>query len=140
MARAAAEAAGAELMRAEDTLSDHLLEAQGYLFVCPENLASMSGAMKEMFDRTYYDALGRIEGRPYASIIAAGSDGEGAQRQLDRIATGWRLKRVAEIMIVNFAAQTPSEIMAPKRVPDKVLNRCRELGLALCEGIRAGMF
>lgn len=140
MARAAAEAAGAELMRAEDTLSDHLLEAQGYLFVCPENLASMSGAMKEMFDRTYYDALGRIEGRPYASIIAAGSDGEGAQRQLDRIATGWRLKRVAEIMIVNFAAQTPSEIMTPKRVPDKVLNRCRELGLALCEGIRAGMF
>ena len=91
LAAAACEGAGegAQLLRACDTAPDDLLAAGGYLFCCPENLASMSGEMKEMFDRCYYPVLGRIEGRPYATVIAAGSDGEGAQRQLDRIATGW---------------------------------------------------
>lgn len=96
--------------------------------------------MKEFFDRTYYDLLGRIEGRAYASIIAAGSDGAGALRQLDRIATGLRLKRVAEPIIVNFAAQTPEAIVAPKRVPHQTLKECRELGEALSEGLRIGVF
>jgi len=111
-----------------------------YLFVGPENLATLSGAMKEMLDRCYYPLLGRIEGRPYATIIAAGSDGAGAQRQLDRIATGWRLKRVAEPMIVNFSAQTPEEILAFKQVPPATIRSCREMGAALVEGIRAGIF
>ena len=128
------------LVAASDVESDMLLAAGGYLFVCPENLASMSGMMKEMFDRTYYPVLGRIEGRPYATIIAAGSDGEGAQRQIDRIATGWRVKRVADEMIVNFAAQTPEAIMATKSVPEEVLERCKELGAAMSEGIAMGVF
>ncbi|MBI1403762.1 MAG: flavodoxin family protein [Porphyrobacter sp.] len=142
MAAAAAEGAGgrARLMRADGVTADDLLAARGYLFACPENLATMSGLMKEMFDRTYYAVLGQVEGRPYATIIAAGSDGEGAQRQIDRIATGWRLRRVADPVIVNFAAQTPEAIAAPKQVPDKVLKQCRELGSALAEGLNLGIF
>jgi multimeric flavodoxin WrbA len=141
MAEAAAEAAqGARLLQADAVTAAELRGARGYLFVCPENLASMSGLMKEMFDRTYYDVLGQIEGRPYATIIAAGSDGSGAQRQIDRILAGWRLRRVADPMIVNFAAQTPEAIAAPKQVPAKVLKQCRELGLALAEGLRLGIF
>lgn len=93
-----------------------------------------------MFDRNYYPVLGRIEGRPYATIIAAGSDGEGAQRQIDRIATGWRLKRVAEPKIVNFNAQTPEAILAPKHVDDRILVECREMGHALTVGLRLGVF
>ena len=120
--------------------ADDLLGAAGYLFVCPENLAALSGAMKEMFDANYYPVLGKIEGRPYATIIAAGSDGEGAQRQLDRIATGWRLKRVAEPLIVNFAAQTPEEILAAKAPSTKVLQNCRNLGKGVAEGIALGVF
>ena len=111
-----------------------------YLFVCPENLATMSGMMKEMFDRCYYPVLGRIEGRPFATAIAAGSDGEGAQRQIDRIAQGWRLKRVAEPLIVNTSAQTPDEILAEKTVAYEELRKCRELGEALAEGLRQGIF
>ena len=111
-----------------------------YLFVCPENLATMSGMMKEMFDRCYYPVLGRIEGRPFATAIAAGSDGEGAQRQIDRIAKGWRLKRVAEPLIVNTSAQTPDEILAEKTVACEELRKCRELGEALAEGLRQGIF
>jgi multimeric flavodoxin WrbA len=100
----------------------------------------MSGLMKEMFDRAYYPLLGRIEGRPYATIIAAGSDGEGAQRQIDRIVTGWRLRRVTEPMIVNLAAQSPERIAAAKQVPEAALDKAREIGAALAEGIRLGVF
>lgn len=142
MARAAAEGAGehATLMRAEDVTPVDLLNAKGYLFVCPENLASMSGLMKEMFDRCYYEVLGRIEGRAYATIVAAGSDGEGAQRQIDRIITGWRLKRVAEPMIFNFDAQTPERILASKKVPQGALSSCKDVGAALAEGLASGIF
>lgn len=142
LARAAAEGAGApgRLVRAEDVTSDLLIAAGGYLFVGPENLAALSGAMKEMFDRCYYPCLGRIEGRPYATIICAGSDGENAQRQLDRIATGWRLKRVAEGVIVNTAAQTPEAILAPKTIAKDRLAEARDLGAALAEGLAAGIF
>jgi len=147
-ARAMAEAAyagargeaEARLVRAEDCSPDDLLKAAGYLFVCPENLASMSGAMKEFFDRCYYPALGRIEGRAYATAIAAGSDGTGAERQLDRIATGWRLRRVAESLIVNTSAQTPETILAPKHIAEPELARCRELGAALAAGLALGAF
>lgn len=140
MAKAVACADDALLMRADRVEPDHLLEASGYVFVGPENLAALSGMMKEMFDANYYAVLGRLEGRPYASVIAAGSDGQGAQRQLDRIATGWRLKRVAEPMIVNFAAQSPDEILAPKSPSEAVLEQCRELGEAMAEGLRLGVF
>ncbi|MCK0128513.1 NAD(P)H-dependent oxidoreductase [Erythrobacter sp. F6033] len=140
MARAVADVASAQLIRARDVTSDVLLAANGYIFVCPENLGGLSGEMKEMFDQTYYAALGKIEGRAYATVIAAGSDGEGAQRQLDRIVTGWRLKRTIEPMIVNFAAQTPEAIWAEKTVPSHVLDDCRNLGRGFEEGLLLGLF
>ncbi|WP_285710300.1 flavodoxin family protein [Erythrobacter oryzae] len=142
LARAAAEGAGpaAWLVGAGEAEPAMLLAADGYIFVCPENLGSMSGLMKEAFDRAYYPLLGQVEGRAYATLIAAGSDGEGAQRQIDRIATGWRLKRVAPPVIVNLAAQTPEAIAAPKTVPHAALVQARETGAALAEGLRLGLF
>lgn len=142
LARAAAEGAGdaAWLVPAADAAPEMLLAADGYLFVCPENLGSMTGLMKEAFDRAYYPLLGRVEGRPYATLIAAGSDGEGAQRQIDRIVTGWRLRRVAPPVIVNLGAQTPEAIAAPKTVPAAALVQARDTGAALAEGLRLGLF
>ncbi len=142
MALAAAQGAGdaARILRASEVSPEDILQASAYLFVCPENLASMSGEMKEMFDRCYYPVLGRIEGRAFATLIAAGSDGEGAQRQIDRIATGWRLRRVADPVILCFDAQTPEAIMAAKTVSEERLSQCRELGAALAEGLALGMF
>ncbi|MEX0341464.1 MAG: flavodoxin family protein [Erythrobacter sp.] len=142
LARAAYRGAGegGRLMRAADVSPEELLAAGGYLFCCPENLASMSGEMKEMFDRCYYPVLGRIEGRPYATIIAAGSDGEGAQRQIDRIAKGWRLKRVAEPWIEMMHAQEPEDILARKFVEGASLERAAELGEGLSEGVAQGIF
>lgn len=118
---------------------DDLLAAQGYLFACPENLGSMSGEMKEMFDRCYYPVLGLVEGRPYATIVSAGSDGQGAQRQIDRIATGWRLKRVAEPIIIAFHAQTAAAILARKTATADAIGQCRDLGATMAEGIAMGV-
>ena len=142
MAEAAAEGAGprARLIAADEAQPKLLVAAAGYIFACPENLATMSGAMKEMFDRAYYPLLGAVEGRPYATLIAAGSDGSGAQAQIDRIVTGWRLRRVAPPLICNLDAQTPAQIMAPKQVPAEVLHQCRELGEALASGLELGIF
>jgi multimeric flavodoxin WrbA len=128
------------LLAAVEATPEDLLSAGGYLFAAPENLGSLSGAMKEMFDRCYYPLLGRVEGRPYATAIAAGSDGRGAQAQVDRIVTGWRLRRVAEPLIVNMGAQTPEAILAPKHPGVSDLEVCRELGAALAEGLALGVF
>ena len=144
MAGAAAEAARAEaptvLKTAADAGPEDLLRAEGYLFCAPENLAALSGLMKEFFDRCYYPVLGRIEGRPYAQMICAGSDGEGAARQTARIAIGWRLREGQPPLIVCTHAQTPEAILAQKTIPETELDRCRELGAAMAAGLSLGMF
>jgi NAD(P)H-dependent FMN reductase len=142
MARAVAHGAGegALLIAAAQVAPDHLLSAAGYVFVGPENLGGLSGVMKDMFDRCYYPVLGAIEGRPYATAIAAGSAGQGAEAQIDRIVTGWRLRRVAPSLIVNCDAQTPERILAAKMVLSADLARCRDLGASIAEGLRLGIF
>ena len=146
MAQAAADAAATEdgvtvrLVTAQLAGPDDVLAADGYLFACPENLASMAGVMKDFFERSYYPVLGRIEGRAYATMVCAGSDGEGAVRQIARIALGWRLKPIAEPLIVCTHAQTPQAILAPKIIPQTELDRCRELGATLAAGLVMGIF
>lgn len=128
------------LLRAPEAGAAEMLAADGYLFATPENLAAVSGLMKDFFDRSYYGVLDRIQGRPYASLICAGSDGHNAARQIERIATGWRLKPVAEPLIICTHAQTPEAILAPKQIAPADLQRCRELGQAFATGLSLGVF
>lgn len=130
----------AELLTAAGADVAHMLAADGYLFVTPENLATMAGRMKDFFDRIYYGVLDKVSGRPYATIIAAGTDGEGAARQIQRIATGLRLKEIAAPLVVRNGAQTPEQILAPKQVPEVDLGRARELGAAIAAGLASGVF
>jgi multimeric flavodoxin WrbA len=104
------------LLHASQAGPADMLGADGYLFATPENLASMSGLMKDFFDRCYYAALDQVNGRPYATLVCAGSDGRNAVRQIERIATGWRLKPVAEALIVCTQAQTPEQILRKKQI------------------------
>lgn len=146
MAEAAAAAADREpgvevrIIPAEAAEADDLVAADGYLFAAPENLAALSGEMKAFLDRCYYPALDKLNGRPYAALIAAGSDGTGAARQLARIATGWRLKPIAEPLILCTSAQTPAEILAPKTLSAEQLAASRELGAAFAAGLAMGVF
>jgi multimeric flavodoxin WrbA len=128
------------LLHARDAGPDDVLNADGYVFVTPENLASMSGLMKDFFDRTYYGVLDRVNGRPYAALICAGSDGQGAARQVERIALGWRLEPIAPTLIVITHAQSPEAILRPKIIDSGSLRQCEELGQALAAGLELGIF
>ena len=146
MAHAAAAGAAREsgvrvrLECSQDSGPQALLDSDGYLFACPENLAAISGLMKDFFDRSYYPVLGRIEGRPYATLVCAGSDGSNACRQIERIATGWRLRAISPALIVCTHAQTPEDILKPKTIPPSGLSRCEELGATLAAGLSLGIF
>lgn len=144
MAQAAHDAAKGEtetvLKPADQAGPDDLLAADGYLFCAPENLAALSGVMKDFFDRCYYPVLGRIEGRAYVQMVCAGSDGENAVRQTARIAQGWRLRAVQEALIICTHAQSPEDILAPKTIPDDELAKCRDIGQALAAGLAMGLF
>lgn len=133
-------AVSTRLLRADQATTADVLGADGYLFATPENLAAMAGLMKDFFDRTYYGALERVNARPYAMLICAGSDGMNAVRQIDRICTGWRLKRVADPVIVCTRAQSPEAILAPKSIGGDDLARCREIGAALAAGLALGVY
>lgn len=130
----------ARLVQAGDMTASDMLGADGYLFVFPENLGAISGVMKAFFDRCYYPCLGQIEGRAYTVIVCAGSDGSNAVRQAERIATGWRLKKVADSMIVCTHAQTRDAILAEKTISAQDLQKARDVGATLAAGLSMGVF
>jgi multimeric flavodoxin WrbA len=129
-----------ELLPAQQAGATEMLTADGCIFATPENLAAISGQMKDFFDRTYYPVLDRINGRPYATLICAGSDGQNAARQIARIATGWRMRPVADPIIICTNAQTPEAILAEKHIGAEDLRRCSDLGAAMATGLALGVF
>ncbi len=137
---AAGERVSVRVQAAAATTAEDVLEADAYLFVTPENLAGMAGKMKDFFDRVYYDVEGHINGRPYALMVCAGSDGTGAVRQVERIAPGLRLKPIAPALIVLTHAQTREAILAYKHIGPEDQMRCADLGAAFAEGLAAGIF
>ncbi len=136
------QASGSTLMliHADHAGPQQVMEASGLVWVCPEHLGSMAGAMKSFFDRCYYPLLGAIEGRPFLSIVSAGSDGQPTARQLQRICTGWRLREVAKPWVVISGAQTAEAILARKQVPADVLTEAREVGLGFGEALALGIY
>jgi multimeric flavodoxin WrbA len=128
------------LRHADEATAETLLQCSAIVIVAAENLGALSGRIKDFFDRCYYPALGRCEALPWANVICAGSDGDGAQRQLDRIATGLRWRRVAEPLRLMMHAQTPEAILAPKQLDAMQRQQCRELGAGLAEGLALGIY
>lgn len=117
-----------------------LLAADAVVLAMPEHLGSMAGAMKDFLDRAYYPCLDRVNGRPWALLVCAGSDGAGTIRQAERIATGLRLRKAAEPVLVITHAQTPEAILAPKTIGTADLERCAATGATLAAGLAAGIW
>ena len=146
MAQAAAAGARKEpavrvsLSRAEQTGPADLLSADAYIFATPENLAAMSGKMKDFFDRTYYAGLDLLNGRPYAALICAGSDGRSAAQQIERIVAGWRLRAVAAPTIICTHAQAAADILRAKHLSAPDLKVCEDIGATLASGLALGIF
>ena len=129
-----------QLVNAADAGAAQVMAADGYLFAFPENLAAISGGMKSFFDRCYYPCLGALNGRPYAMIVCAGSDGRNAVAQAERIATGWRLRQIAESRIVCTHAQTPEAILAPKTMNEADQQAAADLGEQIATGLLMGIY
>lgn len=127
-------------LRCDRATPQALLRADALLFATPECLGTMAGPMKAFFDRCYYSLLDRMVGRPYATLVCAGSDGQGAARQIERIATGWRLRRVMEPMVSITGAQSPQAIAAPKTIDPRERARASTLGATLAAGTAAGIW
>lgn len=111
----------------EATLED-LLRADGVLFGTPENFGTMAGLVKDFFDRTFYPAQNQVFRKPYAVFVSAGNDGTGAVQAVERIAAGYKLKKVHPPLIVTGP---PGE---------ESLARCRELGATLAAGCQLGIY
>lgn len=111
-----------------DATPEDVCAANAVILLTPENLGYMSGALKDFFDRCYYPCLARTEGLPYALCIRAGSDGTGARRGVETIATGLRWRAVQEPLVCRGDWR-----------PDFV-DHCRELGMLVAAGLDAGVF
>lgn len=106
---------------------EHVLAADALILGTTENLAYMSGAMKDFFDRTYYGLIERKQGMPYAVYIRAGSDGTGTQKGIERIVTGLRWRAVQPPLVCRGTYDPAFE------------GQCTELGMAMAAGLEAGV-
>ena len=107
---------------------EDLLEADGLIFGTPENFGYMSGALKDFFDRTFYEVEGQVDGKPYCMLVGAGNDGTGALTAIRRICNGYNFKEVQQPIVVVGDLE------------DQQLQTCRELGMAMAAGLEAGIF
>lgn len=115
-------------LQAAEAVVDDLLWADAIIFGTPENFGYMSGALKDFFDRTFYEVEGQVDGVPYGLFVGAGNDGSGALTSIRRICNGYNFKEVTEPVLVVGDLQ------------EEDLPRCEELGMTLAVGIEAGVF
>ena len=131
MAEAACEAAreegDARLLRAEEAGPEDLLAAGAYIFCAPENLAALSGAMKEFFDRCYYPCLESTQGLPFAFYVRAGHDGTGTRRAIESISKGLRWRLVQEPLICRGEFN------------EEFVSQCEDLGMSMAASLEAGI-
>ena len=89
------------VVRAWDADTAQLAAADGLLLVMAENSGALCGTMKDFLDRTFYPAIARELVLPYALLLSAGNDGRGAQRQAERILSGYPFPAAAEPLILR---------------------------------------
>ncbi|MDH4191039.1 MAG: NAD(P)H-dependent oxidoreductase [Betaproteobacteria bacterium] len=131
-ARRALVEAGAEdelrviVKRCHEAGAQDLLESDALILGTPENFGYMSGMMKDFLERVFYPCEGRVEGRPYATFVAAGQDGRGAMTSIERVVAGLRLRK-AHAGVVGLGELTPD-----------VRANCEDLGAIFAAGLALG--
>ena len=121
--------------------------ADALIVATPENFGYMAGSIKAFFDRVFYacmddtTALGggtqsALAGRPYSVLVCAGSDGIGAMQSVDRIVTGWRMRKVHPGVIARRVGGEAGSSRGALREQD-LLASC-EMGALFAEGLLIG--
>ena len=121
--------------------------ADALIIATPENFGYMAGSVKEFFDRVFYacmadtTALGGgtqsvLAGRPYSVLVCAGNDGSGAMQSVDRIITGWRMRKVHPGVIARRVGGEAGSSRGALREED--LAASREMGQLFAEGLAMG--
>jgi multimeric flavodoxin WrbA len=111
----------------EATAGD-LLWCDAFILGTPENFGYMSGAMKYFLDRSFYDCVDRVDGRPFALFVRAGNDGSGAIASMRRILKGLAVKEVQDPVLIAG------------KFDEARLDECEELGMTMAAGLEAGVF
>jgi flavorubredoxin len=116
------------LKKAAEADVGDLLSCHGIAIGSPEYFGTMAGMIKDFFDRTYEKAREKTIGLPYIVFVCAGNDGRGAITQMERLAAGYKWKKVQEHL----------RIVGPPTEQD--LTALEDLGHTLAAGIDFGIF
>lgn len=134
LAAAAAEGAraggevGVSYGRCADLGMRDLAQADALLLVCAENNGRLNGGAKDFLDRIFYPAIDDDLVLPYGLLISAGSDGQGAVAEAQRIFKG-----------IPFTLATEPQIIHGLPGPPQV-DAAREFGEAFAAGVAMAIF
>ena len=118
------------LKQAKEATDQDLLDCDGLAIGSPEYFGYMAGMIKDFFDRTYDETHGKKEifKKPYVVFISAGNDGRGALNNIERICTGYQLKKVSETVV------------ARGEIERETLIKCEDLGKTIAAGCKEGIY
>ena len=88
-------------LQAPATTLDDFIWCDLVIFGAAEYLGTLSGIMKDLFDRTFHDAKSKHIHRPYGVFISAGNNGTRAAAEIDRIVAHYPFYRLLAPWIVN---------------------------------------
>lgn len=118
----------AHLQSPFNTSPQDLLKADGLVLLTTENFGYMSGAMKDMFDRCYYEVIDHARGKPYCLVVRAGKDGTGTIRACESIIKGLGWNKVQDVTLLQGEFQ------------EDFVETCKVLTEGFAAGLESGIF
>lgn len=111
-----------------DAVAEDVMWSDAMAIGMTENFAGMAGLVKDFFERIYYPCLEQTQGKPVVAYIRAGEDGQGTQRQLERILTGLRWNMVAPVLVLKGEWHA------------RFLDETEQLTMTLAAGMESGIY